>query len=350
MKINKIIIPITVLILLLGCVNDPKFTEEEKKISMPFDNKSYFSNAFSKLNSLLISSDKPIYRIQVKNIENLTSAKGAMPMDSSAFIRTPIVLSMNHINLVAYEPIYNKYETKTTGYVYFPDMKKSIPQLVINGGVTQFDKGIISKSNNFDLDLEVGGGDWRTDGRYNNDKSNSFSQIALDLSVFKYKDRTYVAGAATKNKIEIYRKRKKNRFGFFLNGSGIGYSKYATLQQSKDEALRILTEYSLLQLLGRLYDVPYWKCTIPNMEADNYIIDHMVTKFNNAKLEKKVKMIEKLITTYGYNVKIDGEITKDELAKLSKIGKKYHFKSQKIISLNFYKELYLYAPYFSENI
>jgi len=350
MKINRILGSILVVWFLTGCIGEPKFSEKEKKIAMPFNNESYFSDAFKKLNKLLIAFGTPIYKIQVKTIENLTSAKSAMPMDSGSFIKTPIILNLNHIKLVAYEPIFNKYETKTTGFVYFPEMKKSMPQLVINGGITQFDKGIISKSNNFDLDTEFGGGEWRTDGRFNYDNSDSYSQIALDLSIFRYKDRTYLSGVATKNKIEIHRRRKKNRFGMFLNGSGIGYSKYSTLQQSKDEALRILSEYSLIQLLGRLYNVPYWKCTTPNMKSDKYVIDRVVQNFTTSKQEMKLKLIEQLIGFYGFKSKINGKISKDELQALNIISKKYKFKEKRILTPNFYRELYIYTPFFDTKI
>jgi hypothetical protein len=221
---------------------------------------------------------------------------------------------------------------------------------VINGGITQFDKGIISENNNFDIDGEFGDGRGDTDVRFDNDKSDDLSSIALDLSIFKYKDRTYLSGVATQNKIEIHRKRKKNRFGMFLNGSGIGYSKYSTLQQSKDEALRILTEYSLIQLLGQLYEVPYWRCVIPNMEPDEEIINKKVNHFINSKEPMKIKMVEQLIGFYGYKATIDGKITKLELNALSVISKKYAFKTKKIIAPSFYKELYTHAPIFKENI
>ena len=346
MKISRSYILILSAIALLssGCIKEPKFTKQEQNISKPFNNKTYFSDAFKKINRLLKRFNAPIYKIQIKTIENLTSAKGAMPMDSSSFLKTPIILNIDHIHLIAYEPIFNKYETKTTGFVYFPEMKKNTPQLVINGAVTQFDKGIISKSRNLDFDLEFGGGDWRTDSRFNHDNSDSFSQIALDLNMFRYKDRTFLSGVATSNKIEIHRKRRKNRFGFFLNGSGIGYSKYATLQQSKDEALRILSEYSLIQLLGRLYAIPYWKCINPNMEVDNYVIDNILSRFKSAKTEVKIKLIENLIRIYGYQIPLDGKISKQDLKILSIIAKKYKFKSKKILTPNFYKELYLNIP------
>jgi hypothetical protein len=343
-KSNFILIIPIISIFFSGCIKEPNFTKDEQNISKPFNNRTYFSDAFKKLNRLLIKFNMPIYKIQVKTIENLSSAKGAMPLDSSSFLKTPIILNMNRIKLIAYEPIFNKYETKTTGFIYFPEMKKNTPQLVINGAITQFDKGIISKSENRDLDLEFGGGDWRSDGRFNYDNSDSFSQIALDLNIFRYKDRTFLSGVATSNKIEIHRKRRKNRFGFFLNGSGIGYSKYATLQQSKDEALRILSEYSLIQLLGRLYSIPYWKCTTPPMRVDEYVVDSILNNFKTAKESLRVKLIESLTRLYGYNIPLDGQISNIDLKILSIIAKKYKFKSKKILSPSFYKELYLNIP------
>jgi hypothetical protein len=344
---NKIII-LSALLLIQGCswVDQPKFSVKEQKIAMPIDNKTYFTGAFKKLNSLLAMYNQPNYNFQVKTIENMTSARQAMPMDSKAFLRTPLILYMNRLSLFAYEPIYNKYETQTTGHVYFPKMKEVMPELVINGSITQFDKGFISESRNFDLDLEFGSGRGDTDSRFDHDRSNSLSQIAMDLNVFKYKDRKYVSGVATQNKIVIARQRKKNRFGIFLNGSGMGYSKYATMQQSKDEALRILSEYSLIQLLGRLYQVPYWRCTTPNMPVDTDIIEKKVVQFNATKKITKFKLIERLIGFYGYKIQIDGKLSKQELAQLENIVKKYHFKSKEVLSGNFYRELYINAPIF----
>ena len=342
MSITNKIITLSVVFAIQGCslVDQPKFTVEEQKIAIPIDNNSYFTGAFKNLNQLLAMYGQPNYKFQVKTIENMTSARQAMPLDSKAFLRTPLILHMNQLSLLAYEPIYNKYEAQTTGHVYFPDMKKVMPQLVINGSITQFDKGYISESKNFDLDLEFGGGRGDTDTRFDHDRSNSLSQIAMDLNVFKYKDRSYVSGVATQNKIVISRQRKKNRFGMFLNGSGLGYSKYATMQQSKDEALRILSEYSLIQLLGRLYQVPYWTCTTPNMPVDMDIINKKVEQFGKAKNKTKIKLIERLITFHGEKAVIDGALSKTEITTLSTIAQTMQFKSKEIVTNDFYKELY----------
>ena len=333
-----------------GCTSFKGFSKEEQKIKRPIDNNTYFTESFTRLNHLLTIFKKPRYRFQVKNIENVTSAKKGMSSDSKNFIKTPLILHMTSLEVLAYEPVYHQFEAKTTGFLYFPDMKKYMPQLVIDGAVTQFDKGILSSSSNLDLDLEFGRGRGDSDFRYDHDRGDDLSQIALDLSVFKYKDRSYITGVATQNKIEIHRKKRKDRFGFFLNGSGVGYSKYNTLQQSKDEALRILTEYSLIQLLGRLYEVPYWRCIIPNLEPDKRVIDKKVDFFRKSKNKIKIKLIEQLIQFYNQKSTIDGVLSSEELAILARITEKYNISYNNVLSNKLYRKLYYFAPFFEENI
>jgi len=349
-KLVTIFSLIVIVFLIDGCTSFKGFSKGEQNITRPIDNNTYFTEAFNRLNHLLIIFKKPRYKFQVKNIENVTSAKQAMPSDSKNFIKTPLILHMTSLELVAYEPIYHQMEAKTTGFLYFPDMKKNMPQLVIDGAVTQFDKGILSNSSNLDLDLEFGSGRGDTDFRYDHDNGDDLSQIALDLSVFKYKDRSYITGVATQNKIEIHRKKRKDRFGFFLNGSGVGYSKYNTLQQSKDEALRILTEYSLIQLLGRLYEVPYWRCIIPNLEPDKRVIDKKVKFFSKSSDKIKVKLIEQLIRFYNQESIIDGAISAKEKDILSQIAGRYNIPCNNVLSSDLYRKLYYYAPMFKENI
>jgi len=338
-----------VIISLHGCVSQPKFTEEEKKIKKPMVNNTYFSDAFEKLNRLLFLFHQKKYKFQVKDIENMTSDKG-MPTDIKNFLSTPLILHMHNMKLIAYTPIYNIREAQIAGVKYFPKMAKILPELVIDGAITQFDKGIINENTNFDVDGAFGNGKGDTDLRISNDKGDTLSQIALDLNVFTYEDRSYIAGAAIHNKIEIHRKNKRNRLGLFINGSGIGSSKYSTLQQSKDEALRILSEYSLLQLLGRLYNIPYWKCTTPELEPDMIIMHRKENRFNNAKMEDKIKLIEEMIPFYGYSAKKDGNISKEELTALSIIQKQYNFKTKSILTADFYKSLYRFAPIFKKSI
>ncbi len=349
-KVATVFLLVVTIFLFDGCTAFKEFSKKEQNITRPIDNNTYFTEAFERLNELLTIFHKPLYRFQVKTVENMTSAKQAMPSDSKNFIKTPLILHMTGLEVVAYEPLYHQVEAKTTGFLYFPDMKKSMPQLVIDGAVTQFDKGVLSKSSNFDLDLEFGSGRGDTDFRYDQDRGDDLSQIALDLSIFRYKDRTYLSGVATQNKIEIHRKKRKNRFGLFLNGSGIGYSKYNTLQQSKDEALRILSEYSLIQLLGRLYEVPYWRCVIPNLEPDRRIIDKKVVFFKKAKNKMKIKLMEQLIRFYKHESIIDGVISNKELDILSQISGKYNIPCQTVLSADLYRKLYYYAPIFKENI
>jgi len=350
MQINHRVISIIILSIFLisGCtIKSPKFTKKEKQIAKPMTNDTYFSSAFEKLNLLLSTFHQNRYKFQVKDIENKSSDK-SLPKDIENFLTTPLLLNMHNIDLIAYTPVYNIREAQIAGVTHFPKMAKYLPDLVINGAVTQFDKGIINKSSNIDVDAQFGKAEGSTDMRMARDRSDDISQITLDLNVFKYDDRKFIAGAVTSNKIEIHRRRKRNRIGLFVNGSGIGYSKYATLQQSKDEALRILSEYSLLQLIGRLYNIPYWKCTTPNLEPDVYILKRKENRFNNADNKTRAKLIEELIPFFGKKVKPDNKLSKEEAKILNEIAIEYQFKNRKL-NAKFYRELYKVAPIFKDN-
>ena len=61
-------------------------------------------------------------------------------------------------------------------------------------------------------------------------------------------------------------------------------------------------------------------------------------------------MLEQLIGFYGYKSTIDAKISKVELQTLSVISRKYSFKTKRILSPSFYRELYTSAPLFNENI
>ena len=93
-RIVIFLILIGLITLLQGCSQN-RFSKQEQNITRPLDNNTYFTKAFKRLNHLLIVFKKPHYKFQVKNIENMTSAKQGMPSDSKNFIKTPLILYMN---------------------------------------------------------------------------------------------------------------------------------------------------------------------------------------------------------------------------------------------------------------
>ncbi|SFV54387.1 hypothetical protein MNB_SV-12-972 [hydrothermal vent metagenome] len=99
-----------------------------------------------------------------------------------------------------------------------------------------------------------------------------------------------------------------------------------------------------------MYNIPYWKCTVPNLEPDKLLMKRKENRFNNAKMEDKIKLIEEMIPFYGYRARKDGNISKEELTALSVIQKQYNFKTKTILTADFYKELYSFAPIFKEAI
>ncbi len=342
----KNIILFLIIFFISGCgFKQPKISKDEQKFESPMRNKTFFTNAFQKLNRLMTIFEVPKIRIQVKPIENRT-ASSKLPFDIRTFIETPLVLYISNLDLIAYEPEFREKEMTVTGYRP-QGIGKTLPDLVINGAITQYDKNFISNSKGLNVDVEAGKGKGATTfmGELNNDVSKS--QIAIDLKVYKYFDRSYLSGIATQNKIKISKYDRSGNFGLFLNGTGLGVSKSTSFKQSEDEALRILSEYSLLQLIGKLYAIPYWKCTTPNLPIDNYVVKEDLREFNSFDKKGKIKKIE--IIMNGYNapyIKRDGKLDKIEYEELKVIKKEFFIKGNNFLSPYFYQQLFIKAPFF----
>jgi len=224
-------------------------------------------------------------------------------------------------------------------------IEKFLPGLVINGAITQYDKGIYSTRKGLNTDVEAGKGQGSTTFMGELDNSVARSQIAIDLKVYKYYDRTYLFGIATQNKIELLKYSRDGNFGLFLNGTGLGLSKAITFEHTEDQALRILSEYSVLQLLGRLYALPYWKCTKPNLQIDNFVVEGELKEYTNFSIKKKINKLEIILSAYKMtSFKKDGNIDNQELKE---IKEKFNVEDNEILSPEFYKTLFINAPFFN---
>jgi len=335
-----------VLFFVLGCgYKQMKIRKEFSNFSKPMQNKTFFTDAFMKIDKMMNLFKVPSIRIMIKPIKNRT-ANDKIPFDIRNFIETPLILYISNLNLIAYEPDFREKEMMITKY-NLKNVKNSLPDLVINGAITQYDKTMIMQTNS--LNLEDLKGKNSTTFISGFGKNFITSKIAIDLKIYKYSDRTYLSGIATQNKIELLKQTSNENLKIILNRSGIGGDKAITFKYSEDEALRILSEYSLLQLLGRLYALPYWKCTKPNLEVDKYVMKENLQEFYGLKRKERIAKIEQLLTIYKppHLIK-DKIIDKIELEEIETIRKKFYIKESNILSVKFYEQLFLKAPFFED--
>jgi len=135
----------------------------------------------------------------------------------------------------------------------------ALPNYIVEGSITEFDKDFATSCRTEEIDFLVGGGSSETDTGIARDKSKRVSRIVIDLHLLDYSSHAVVPGVVVSNAILVVELEKQKDFGFAIYGSGVGTQGKIKQSQGFHRAVRNLVEYSVLQLLGKFYNMPYWE-------------------------------------------------------------------------------------------
>jgi hypothetical protein len=141
---------------------------------------------------------------------------------------------------------------------------KVAPQFGLRGAITQFDADIQAERTGFGVNL----GPILSIGAANEKFSTA---IAFDASVMRTEDMALVPTAISKNVIVVTRRDAGVRDGQFtrergpessalISKVGIAFSMAVTSQDAIAQSVRGVVELAVLEVVGRLAMVPYWKC------------------------------------------------------------------------------------------
>jgi curli biogenesis system outer membrane secretion channel CsgG len=138
------------------------------------------------------------------------------------------------------------------------DSSKSFvaPNYYIRGAITQLDQGV--------LDAGVGFGLSAGSGRSGADIGVNFnkvvSTVALDLNVVDFSSRQVVPGMYANSSLAVVRASKAADPGGRISKAGIFFNVALDQSEGMHQAVRTLVELNTIELLGKLAEVPYWKC------------------------------------------------------------------------------------------
>lgn len=106
------------------------------------------------------------------------------------------------------------------------------------------------------------------------EKGHEVWTLAVDLSLVRPDGVTLEADT---QRIDVVRYGQSTSFGVFFKGSGVGARRRGLVAQGKGRALRIAAQKSILVLLGRHFEVPYWRLTgeLPDKEVTDSYFDRL---------------------------------------------------------------------------
>ncbi|MEG3618764.1 hypothetical protein V5T82_09880 [Magnetovibrio sp. PR-2] len=231
--------------------------------------------------------------VQSKPIGN-TAGGGELPVDVTNMVASSVNrMAGQRLVYVGYDPSYYQNELNTGN----ANMNRVLPNVVIAGSITEYDKDVETKNSGFNVDIILGGGGGETDAGGEVADSESFTRVTIDLHLLDYATQAYVPGIQATNTIYVYEVRGSNQLGFLVYGSGVGGNGRLKTSQGLHQAVRNLVELSVLELMGKYYDLPYWR-GFGSAKADPNIMKSMMKSFGQKSNASKVMEIQRLLTKY----------------------------------------------------
>ncbi len=298
-KISLVSLLLSSFLLFAGCVPlKPHYTEDDKeefkKNASPYVNDVIYDEALDTIGRYINEEISYKRIVQSKPIGNSAGGED-LPFNLTNMVITSLSRIAGRKLIVApFDPEFINNDAVTGGRG-----SRILPNLVIAGSITEFDKDIDAVENDLDLDLLLDRGKPDTNTGLGYSNSKKMSRITLDLYLLDYKTHAVIPGVSITNTVNVIEMKKGQDFAFAIYGSGIGIGGKIKHTHGFHRAVRNLVDYSILQLMGRYYNIPYWRAMGIN-DSDPDVINSLKHSFSRKSPRKKMLVIQKLLTNYDF--------------------------------------------------
>lgn len=175
-----------------------------------------------------------------------------------------------------------------------------VPNYYIRGAISQLDEQVISEN--------VGGGISIGDADAGAAVNQVMSMVSVDLNMGDLISRQIIPGTSATNQIAVRRTGKSLDAGGSLDNPSLGLNINVTFNKSEGmhQAVRTLVELGAVETLGKLTQVPYWRCL--QIAQTNPAIEQQARDwFAAMPPEKRVRFVQRALKSEGlYNGEITG--------------------------------------------
>jgi peptidoglycan hydrolase-like protein with peptidoglycan-binding domain/curli biogenesis system outer membrane secretion channel CsgG len=185
-----------------------------------------------------------------------------------------------------------------------------VPNYYIRGAITQLDEGVIADSGGASIaspTFSLG---------FNQDKV--VSVVSLDMNIGNLITRQIQPGMSAHNSIAVTRNTKVGDAGGTIQTYGVFFNLAINRAEGMHAAVRNLVELSTIEVLGKLAEVPYWRCL--EIEQTNPEVEAQARAwFNDMSEREQIVFMQRALASQGlYDAPITGvrdEATKGAIAR-----------------------------------
>lgn len=303
---------------------DPHQVEVELPSDMPEVKVSSFDQPLADLGKMSQVYGKRAM-IQGKDIADLTGLSqygfGEIPRDITEMTKSALNAIGGNVVYIPYNPVFINNQV-VTGYSNFKG--KYIPDVVLSGGITEFDRGLVTRGKNFDFGVTSAplnvNEDWVPNDYisldWNQGDKSSLARITLDFNLLDFRTMSGVARMQTVNSINVYKGLAEKELGFTILGPTFGLKGTVKKVQGRHAAIRLLVQSSVIQVVGKYLYLPYWKL-LPGAQPDPVVLDRIRQDYLALNQKDRVAELQTCLYLKGYEVSVDGQMdtrTREALA------------------------------------
>lgn len=175
-----------------------------------------------------------------------------------------------------------------------------VPQHYIRGAITQLDSGVIAET------ASAGVGIPQADIGISTDQIASV--ISVDVNVGHVSTRQMIPGVSASNSIVVRRSGKSADAGASIDKLGLNFNLSFNRSEGMHAAVRTLIELSTIEVLGKLTQVPYWRCL--EIEQTNPEVEQQARSwFRQMDEEERVTFAQRALKGMDrYDGEVDGQL------------------------------------------
>ncbi len=337
---------------LAGCTAiAPKPEQLQLPSEPPMVRETSFSEALTQLGVLSEIYGANLMKIQIRELDDVTGTSyhtgGEIPRSITVMVKS----ALNSIGgKVVYIPFWPDYFAGIQVSGYAMNDQKLLPDVILAGGITEFDRGLTTLDRTRNLDAETG--DLRDassalPGRtigldYSQGDKWNMAKIAVDFNLVSFQAMFGIPKMQASNGITVYKGIKEEELGFTLFGPTIGLRGSVKKVQGRHDAVRMLVQFSVIQLVSRYLDLPYWQL-LDGAQPDPVVMENLRVNYLKKAPANQTLLVKRLLWLHGHPVAVNPQLDGETKAALAKVDNTFDSQAASVPVDTFIK-LYLSVP------
>jgi len=303
---------------LTGCVSsvDPKNVDVTLEKTGPEVKLTSYTETLNDLGLMTEIFDTGELKIQSDPVGDNTGTAGAtggeIPRDITEILKSTLNSIGGYIKYIPYDPAYIQ-NMNVTGYSDFSE--KLIPEVVISGGITEFDRGLETRGDGTDFGVDASftnAPSWTPSSsvglNYGNSGKQGLARITLDFNMLDFKTMAGIPRMNTVNSMEVRKGLREKEFGITLFGPTFGRKGSIKKVQGRHAAVRVLVEVSMIQMVGKYLALPYWKLLGEGTEPDKVVVKQIKRYYYSIGDAERILAAQQWAYLYGHEINLTSRI------------------------------------------